>query len=255
MTTARQPHVPAATILVAEDDAATAELLRLGLEARGHRVWVAASGAEARQLVREARPDLVICDLVLPDGNGLILCDDLGRESGAPVIVCSGSKRSDDRILALKLGADDFIGKPFEMTELQARVEAALRRAARSRALAEEEGAAAPAKDSPPPRTTVGPLVLDHGRCSVAVGGRPLALTPTEFRLLSALAERPNQVWRRSDLAERAWGQYDASLDRSLEVHLRRLRGKLKSAPGAPALVTIRGFGYRLAHEPSASAA
>ena len=117
-----------AHVLLVEDDAAEAGLVADLLGAYGHVVTAAGSGAEARRLVREAPPGLVILDLLLPDADGLVLCGEIRDRSDVPIIVCSGTARDRDRVLALKLGADDFIAKPFEPWEFEARVEAVLRR-------------------------------------------------------------------------------------------------------------------------------
>jgi DNA-binding response OmpR family regulator len=245
MTDTRHQQHQQPAILLVEDELPLAQMLQDALEAKGYRVWHATTAAGGEALLDEVRPDLVICDLLLPDASGLVLCADLAKRADAPIVVCSGTKRRDDRVLSFKLGADDFIPKPFDVTELLARIEASLRRAARRKPAA------------PPPeraRERVGTLAIDRTRCRVTVGGREVALTPTEYRLLCALVERPNAVFSRQELAERIWGTHDAGIDRSLDVHMRRLRAKLRSAAGAaapaPPLVTLRGFGYQLVHDP-----
>jgi DNA-binding response OmpR family regulator len=143
-------------------------------------------------------------------------------------------------VLGFKLGADDFVRKPFSTDELEARIEAALRR---------------PVLQSAPmqiPRELqrIGPLALDRARCQATVGGEVVHLTPTEFRLLCGLADPPNQVHEAKALAERVWGTYDPGIGRSLQVHVRRMRAKLSAAQvRPPALVAARGFGYRLIWE------
>src|SRR5919202_3609309 len=136
-----------------------AMMLRDALQSKGYHVWHAASAAEAEALLAEIRADLIICDLMLPDANGLILCADLHRKAQAPIIICSGTKRKDDRILGFKLGADDFIAKPFELDDLLARVEASLRRAERFR----------PKPAVLPERERVGNLAVDRARCRVTL--------------------------------------------------------------------------------------
>ena len=229
------------TILLVEDDPTVAGMLKDRLEARGYCVWHAESAAEAEAMAGELRLDLIILDLMLPDAHGLVLCAELKEKHAAPVIICSGTKRRDDAALGFKLGADDFVAKPFSVGELEARIEAALRRAS-PRAAAE----------SPPARGVqrIGELAIDHARCRVTLGGEVLRLTPTEYRLLCALADRPDEVVSRQELAEGVWGYHDSAVGRSLDVHMRRLRAKLDAgAAPPPALVTVRGFGYRLDRE------
>jgi len=242
---------PRAAILLAEDDPALAAMLADTLGAKGYRVWHAPSAADAERMVDEARPDLIICDLMLPDTSGLLLCAELKRKADAPIIICSGTKRRDDRLVGFKLGADDFIAKPFEVEELIVRIEAALRRAVRR----QETSPAAAAL--PPSVERVGDLVLDRTACRASLAGRDLALTPTEYRLLSALVTRPDVVHSRQDLAQHVWGAHDPGLDSTLDVHMRRLRAKLRSGAetadvggNAPKLHTVRGFGYRLVSPP-----
>jgi len=243
MTTTTQQRP---TILLVEDEFPLAQMLQDALEPKGYRVWHAPTAAQGETLLDEVRPDLIICDLMLPDASGLILCADLKKRAEAPVIVCSGTKRRDDRILSFKLGADDFVPKPFDLTELLARIEASLRRAER------RKPSTPPA---PPDRERVGNLAIDRARCRVTVGGQELGLTPTEYRLLCALVDRPNEVFSRQELAQRIWGTYDTGVDRSLDVHMRRLRAKLNAGPEpAPPLLTLRGFGYKLVHEPKQAA-
>jgi DNA-binding response OmpR family regulator len=229
-------------ILLVEDDPAFATMLKDTLGVRGYCVWHAGTAVEAEVMADEVRPDLIIVDLMLPDTHGLVLCANLREKQPAPIIICSATKRKDDPVLGLKLGADDFIAKPFSVDELQARVEAALRRASLG------TGTPAPPEEA---SERIGQLVIDKPRCQVRLGGREIGLTPTEYRLLCALASRPDHVLSREELAERVWGHYDPGIGRSLDVHLRRLRAKLNTGPvPPPALLTVRGFGYQLAREP-----
>ena len=123
----------AATIVLVEDDAALVEVLKEALQGKGYAVWHAPTGAQGEALVAEVDPDLILLDLILPDMSGLVLCANLKARARAPIIVVSGTRRAEERILAFKLGADDFITKPFDIDELEARVEALLRRAAAGR--------------------------------------------------------------------------------------------------------------------------
>ena len=231
------------TILLAEDDPSLARLLMDVLTTKGYCAWHATSGAEAEAMVAEVRPDLIVLDLLLPDTNGLVLCANLRAQPNVPIIICSGTKRKDDPVLGLKLGADDFVAKPFSVHELLARIEVALRRVV---------GRASPPAAAPLSDQQVGNLVINRAHCQVLLGGQPLHLTPTEYRLLCALADRPGEVVSPEELAKRVWGTYDWGVGRSLEVHMRRLRARLVAGPvPPPALVTLRGFGYKLVPEPA----
>ena len=230
-----------ASILIVEDDPLLARTLVDVLELAGYRLWHAADGQEARAYIERARPDLILLDLVLPDIDGLVLCSVLKGIVDVPIIVCSGSSRRSDPVLALKLGADDFVRKPFELEDLLARIEAVLRRAP-------------PRADGttllPPPRQTelrVGDLVIEPARRRTTLAGDVVPLTPTEFRLLTVLAAHPESVLTRDWLAQEVWGYADASNGRTIDVHVRRLRIKLSRGPvPGPSIVSVRGMGYRI---------
>jgi two-component system response regulator MtrA len=165
-----------------------------------------------------------------------------------PIVICSATPQKRDAILGLKLGADDFIAKPFDIYELEARVEAVLRRTTQTRV--------AETSPSPPDHIRVGDLIIDRSRRRVTLGGEPIQLTPTEYRLVSALASRPDEILSRDDLATLVWGYQDASSGRTIDVHIRRLRVKLSQGPvPAPAIVAVRGFGYKMAVEDTANGA
>ncbi len=227
------------SVLIVDDDADTAAAIARILEESGYQVWRAATGAEATSLVTRLRPDLIILDLILPDVDGLVLCSTLNAMTDAPILICSGTLRRRDPILGLRLGADDFIGKPFDLEELEARVGALLRRSPR---------ALRPEAPAPAEQVRIGALEIDRTRRRVTLGGAALQLTPTEYRLLSALASRADAILSRPELAQQVWGYQDASQGRTIDVHMRRLRVKLAGGPvPAPAIVAVRGFGYKLA--------
>jgi DNA-binding response OmpR family regulator len=233
-------HSPAtgATIVLVEDDAAVAYMLTDVLESSGYRVREAASGAAARALVEQRQPDLIILDLVLPDEDGLVLCSVLKNLADVPILVCSGTQRRRDAFLSLKLGADDFIAKPFDVYDLLARVEVLLRRA--SQRYSGTLGV------SPGP-IRIGELLIDHSLHQVTLANAVLQLTPTEYRLLTVLAARPDQVVPRDSLAKLVWGDPDTGTSRTIDVHIGRLRVKLsQGGPMAPQIVSVRGFGYKI---------
>jgi DNA-binding response OmpR family regulator len=229
-----------ATVMLVEDDDAIARTLTDALDSADYRVWLASNGAEARTLLEQTTPDLIILDLMLPDIDGLVLCSTLRAATDAPIVICSATADRRDAVLGLKLGADDFIPKPFDIYELEARLAAVLRRAARS------------VDSAPPNEVRVGELVIDRSRRRVTLGGRQIQLTPTEFRLVSTLAGRADQILSRQELAMAVWGYEDSSAGRTIDVHIRRLRVKLKSARvSPPPIVAVRGFGYRMGAEHS----
>ncbi len=232
-------------VLLVEDDPRAAETLTDVLEAAGYLVWQAENAADARALLEQRWPDLVILDIGLPDVDGLVLCSSLRAVADVPIIICSGTGQQRDRTLALKLGADDFIAKPFDIYELQARVEAVMRRARRG-------AAAAPGATE----LTYGGLTLSPARRRATLGNRELQLTPAEYRLLLALMSRPDAVVPREDLAETVLGSREGAHGNALDAHIRRMRQKLAEGPSpAPQILAIRGFGYQLAPaEPLATA-
>ncbi len=228
----------AATIVLVEDDAAIAYLLTDVLESTGYQVRQASTGAVARALVEQVRPDLIVLDLVLPDEDGLVLCSVLKNTANVPILICSGTQRRRDAFLSLKLGADDFIAKPFDVYDLLARVEVLLRRAAQQHA-GDPTGVRAPIR--------IGELSIDHSLHQVTLAGTVLQLTPTEYRLLTVLAARPDQVVPRDALAKLVWGDPDTGTSRTIDVHIGRLRVKLSQAGRiAPQIVSVRGFGYKI---------
>ena len=237
---AARPSRPAratATILLVEDDRALADALAALLEAEGHRVRWAADAAAAGALFNEARPDLVILDPMLPDADGLVLLSDLRARWPGPIVLLSGTRRERDRILGLRLGADDFIAKPFEAHELLARLEAVLRRGAVSGPQRQEEAEV----------YHVGPLTVDAGRRTVTHRDRPVQFTRIESRLLATLASDPDKFFTREELAARVWGDPALGERRLIEVHIWRLRQVFAEADITdPTIITLRGIGYRL---------
>lgn len=239
-TTDLSPAHP--SILLVEDDAAIAYMLCDVLRSAGYQVREAATGAAARAMVEHQKPDLIILDLVLPDEDGLVLCSVLKNMTGVPIIICSGTQRRRDAFLSLKLGADDFIAKPFDVYDLLARVEVLLRRAAQHHA-GEVSLQRGPIR--------IGDLLIDHALHQVTLGAIVLQLTPTEYRLLTVLAARPDQVVPRDALAKLVWGDPDTGTSRTIDVHIGRLRVKLSQAGrSAPQIISVRGFGYKIVSGP-----
>jgi DNA-binding response OmpR family regulator len=234
----------AETILLVEDDPDTARALSKALEGSGYRVTVVDTGSEARSIIEHVRPDLILLDLMLPDTDGLVLTIALKTLTNAPIIICSARQEQVDRVLGLKLGADDFVAKPFDLDELEARIEAVLRRASRVREL----------PTAPPDQIRVAELVISQTRATVTLGGQPVHLTPTEYRLLVALASRPDEVLSRDSLGQLVWGYQDLGTGHLIDVQIGRLRLKLRRASrSAPVIVTVRGKGYTMGSASSES--
>ena len=232
----------AETILLVEDDPDIARSLSKALESSGYRVTAVDTGAEARSIIEHVRPDLILLDLMLPDTDGLVLTTALKTLTSAPIIICSARQEQVDRVLGLKLGADDFVAKPFDLDELEARIEAVLRRATRIRE----------APRTPPDQIKVDELLISQSRGTVTISGQQVHLTPTEYRLLVALASRPDEVLTRESLGQLVWGYQDLGTGHLIDVHIGRLRLKLRRASkAAPVIVTVRGKGYTIASDPA----
>jgi DNA-binding response OmpR family regulator len=219
------------TIATIEDDSDLLYLLRYNLEQKGYRVVATDSGLEALALCREARPDLILLDIMLPGVDGLRVFEALQSADGlrqVPVIFLTARASETDRVVGLELGAKDYVVKPFSIRELLVRIRIQL--AARS------------------PRQELlkaGPLELDRGRCKVFLGGRPVNLTATEFRLLEHLMSSPGQVFNRDRLLDAVWGQRRAVLERTVDTYIVRLRNKIEPEPEHPRFIqSLRGVGY-----------
>jgi DNA-binding response OmpR family regulator len=217
-------------VLVVDDDPMVVDVISERLREAGYAVRQAATAGEAESLWERQRPDLVVLDLILPDADGLILCARLSADASVPIVVVSGTRRDRDRLLAFQLGADDFLTKPFDLDELEARIGAVLRRSGR-----------------PVARTTARGYALDHARVALVSGRESVLLTPTELRLMTVLLERAGEVVTRLELAEQAWGRVDLAASRTIDAHLRRLRTKLARGPiWTPRIVIVHGRGYLL---------
>lgn len=226
-------------IVLVEDDPAIARSVSRILETSGYQVSTAENAADARLLLSHFRPELIVLDLMLPDGDGLVLLPALRALTDAPIIICSARQRQLDRVLGLRLGADDFLAKPFDVDELEARVEAVLRRAALPHVKAPTVAQA---------QIQLGDLLISPSHGSVTLDGAKVHLTPTEFHLLVALASRPHELLSREELGRIVWGQADYGTGHLIDVHVWRLRLKLRRASAASTVCieTVRGHGYKL---------
>jgi two-component system alkaline phosphatase synthesis response regulator PhoP len=219
-------------VLVVDDDIKTVELVKLYLNRDGYRVLTAYDGNDALQLARERQPDLIVLDLMLPGVSGLDVCRILRRESDVPIIMLTALTTDDDRLSGLDLGADDYVTKPFSPRELAARVRAVLRR------LPGERG---------PDKIEHGELTVDFLKHEAFLEGRPLNLTPVEFKLLGTLVKEPGRVFSRGQIIEKALGHDFDGFDRTIDVHILKLRRKLEPDPRHPRYIkTVYGAGYKL---------
>jgi DNA-binding response OmpR family regulator len=233
---AASPHLPGApSVLLVEDESSIAQPFAQLLARSGFRTVLASTGGEALRLARETRPDLVLLDLTLPDGDGLDVCRELRRESTVPIIMLTARGTVTDRVVGLELGADDYVVKPFAPGEVVSRIRAILRRTA------------TPPSAGPTVLTT-GDLRLDTGARKAWASGRELTLTRKEFDLLARLAREPGQVVSRETLMSDVWDENWFGSTKTLDVHIAGLRRKLaESASSTPLIDTVRGVGFRLA--------
>jgi len=223
-----------ARILVVEDEEPISQLLAYNLAKEGFTVATSADGDEAMIAVDESRPDLVLMDWMLPNVSGIELCRQLRSRNETrdiPVIMLTARGEEEDRVRGLDVGADDYVTKPFSMSELVARMRAVLRRTA-----------PAVAGDI----ATFSDIVLDRQLCRVRRGKRDVHLGPTEFRLLDVLMQRPGRVFSREQLLDRVWG-HDVYVEiRTVDVHVGRLRKAVNNGRMPDVIRTIRGAGYAI---------
>lgn len=223
-----------AKLLVIEDDPSLIELLVYNFSASGYAVTTAASAEEGQLLLLEQSFDLLVLDWMLPEMSGIELCSSIrrsGLHAGMPVLMLTARGEEGDRVRGLTTGADDFVVKPFSVPELLARVKALLRRAAPERVNA---------------TLSYGAILLDRDGHRVTRGGRDVNLGPTEYRLLEVLMEAAGRVLSRAQLIDRVWGNTAEIDERTIDVHIGRLRKALIRGHEADPIRTVRGAGYVL---------
>ncbi len=223
----------AATILIVEDDPAIRELLTVNLEASAHRVIEAGSAEDAEAAMVHNLPDLILLDWMLPGRSGPQFAQRIRateRTKDVPIIMLTARTDEQDRITGLEIGADDYMVKPFSPRELVARIKAVLRR--RKPQLTED-------------KVDVNGLVLDPVTHRVTAGGSAVAIGPTEFRLLHFFMTHPERVHSRSQLLDKVWGDHVFVEERTVDVHIRRLRSVLEATGHDSLIQTVRGSGYR----------
>ncbi|MBD5653949.1 MAG: response regulator transcription factor [Candidatus Eremiobacteraeota bacterium] len=224
---------PAKKILVVDDESAILQTLRFNLERNGYAVATAGDGRTAIALAASERPDLIIMDIMLPVLDGIEACKEIRKSSGVPIIMLTARDQEIDKVLALELGADDYVTKPFSLHEFLARVKARLRR---------QNGADG---DSRSEAIAVGEIVLDPSRQSLLVRGRQVSLAPKEFSLLHVLLENRGRVVTRQTLLDKVWGYDFEGEHQTISVHVRWLREKIEIDPNNPQhIITVRSRGY-----------
>ena len=219
------------TVLIVEDETAIADTIQYALETEGFTPIMAATGQEALDHFSSSSVDLIILDIGLPDTSGFELCKQIRQTSDVPIIFLTARSEEVDRVVGLEIGGDDYVVKPFSPRELTARVKAILRRIN---------------QNSHPPQDG-GAWLVDAAKRQISYFGELLDLSRTEYDLLSTFIRRPGQVFTREQLMAAAWDEPEASMDRTVDAHIKNLRAKLKAArPDIDPIVTHRGTGYAL---------
>ncbi len=221
----------AKTILVVDDKKSLRDMVKAYLTQEGFRVVTAENGRRALFVARHEKPDLILLDIMMPEMDGYDFIRTYRKERDTPIILLTARLEESDKVVGLELGADDYVTKPFGMRELVARVRAVLRRASKE----------------PPPAEVLraADVTLDHSSHEVTVAGQPVSLTPSEFDLLAVLMSAPGRVFSRSELLMQLQGVTFASVERTIDVHVRNLRTKIEADPGNPRYIeTVFGVGY-----------
>lgn len=229
------PSREGARVMIVEDDPDIATLVASVLSEEGYETSVVTDSRQALETFERVKPDVVTLDVMMPSLDGISLCLELRRSSEVPILFVSAKKDPPDRVVGLRIGADDYMSKPFDTEELVARVDALLRRSGMSHGAGTER------------QIRFGRFVIDLGSVQAVAGEEQVPLTPTEFKLLRTLAAEPGRVFTRDDLLTGVWGYEPGSDTRLVDVHVGRLRKKLEDAKVSEVLIeTARGFGYRL---------
>jgi two-component system response regulator MtrA len=235
-----EPAKAMGSVLVVDDDEPIASGIAELLREDGYAVTAVTDPRKALETFGALAPDLVILDILMPSVDGISLCLNLRRESDVPILFLSAKGEAPDRVVGLRIGADDYMSKPFDNDELVARVGALLRRG-------RSDGGGTP---SPQRQLRFGRFVIDLASVQAVAGDHQLPLTPTEFKLLRTLASEPGRVFTRDDLLTTVWGYAPGSDTRLVDVHVGRLRKKMQDAGVAEVVIeTSRGFGYRLSEK------
>ncbi len=219
------------TLLIVDDESAITETLEAKFRKEGYTTFTADSAEEAMRLFKRVKPDLVILDIMLPNRSGFDFCRAVRKDNQTPIIFVSARADEEDRVRGLEMGADDYVVKPFNMSELVARVKAILRRS---------QG------EAPSEVIERGDLRIDPRTHEASLDGTLMTLSPKEFALLLFLAKNAGQVFTREALLDRVWGKDAYVTSRTVDVHVRWLRTRIETDPNSPSrIVTVRGVGYK----------
>lgn len=230
-------------ILVVDDEKLVVKGIKFNLEHDGYEVVTAFDGESAVALTGSEKPDLVILDLMMPKLDGLEACMQIRTFSNVPIIMLTARSADMDKLMGFECGADDYVTKPFNILELKARIRALLRRAGAERSAAQPESQ----------QLQCGNIVLDLASRSALRDGVPVTLTAKEFDLMELFLRNPNRVFSRTSLLDQVWGYEYQGDDRTVDVHIRRLREKLEAVPASPAYIMTKwGVGYYLKNEDAA---
>lgn len=226
-------------VLVVDDDPPSLKMTAYLFQEEGYEVLTAEDGRQALELIEHEEPDLIVLDVMMPQIDGLEVCRRVRQHRNIPIIILSAKGEISDRVLGLEIGADDYLAKPFEPSELLARVKALMRRA--------EAFASPPSHE----RLTVNGITLDAvGNLAILADGRVRDLTPIEFRLLYTLMRNAGRTLTHDVLLDSVWGYGYAGYSNQIAVYVRRLRAKIEDDPDRPTrLLTVRGLGYRFEKE------
>ncbi|OGP68585.1 MAG: two-component system response regulator OmpR [Deltaproteobacteria bacterium RBG_13_53_10] len=228
-------------VLLVDDDEKLRRLLKEYLEGYEFQVFTLADGEAVLKSIKKESPEIVILDIMLPKKDGLEVLKEIRAVSRVPVIMLTAKGEEADRVVGLELGADDYLPKPFSPRELLARMKAVLRRL--------DPGVKPTTAESEELRVEAGNLVLDKARQILLMGGKEVSLSSTEYRVLRVLMENPNRVLSRDQIMTLAQGKDFMAFDRSIDVHISKLRAKLESDPRSPKRIkTIWGSGYMFVH-------
>jgi DNA-binding response OmpR family regulator len=220
-------------VLVVDDEPTIVETIETKLRREGYSVFTAPTAEDGMRLFRQVKPDLLVLDVMLPNRSGFELCKAIRKDSKTPIIFLTARAGEADRVTGLDLGADDYVVKPFNLSELAARVKAVLRRTH---------------ADKPQELLEVGDLRIDPSRHQVTLGEKEVSLSPKEFALLYFLVRNSGQVFSRDTLLDRVWGQDAFVSSRTVDVHIRWLREHIEEDSSSPTRIqTVRGVGYRFA--------
>jgi two-component system catabolic regulation response regulator CreB len=238
-------------ILIVEDEASIADTIQFPLETDGCITECCGTGGEALNLLARETFDLVVLDIGLPDMNGFEVCRRIRMTSNVPILFLTARSEEVDRVVGLEIGGDDYVSKPFRPRELSARIRAILRRVVNAgSAVNERKEPAVPTEPVAQARQRSTVLSIDQQRKVVLYFGEQLTLSRYEFRLLEILAGAPGRVYSRAQLMEAAWEEPEASMERTVDAHIKSLRSKMRQVrPEIDAIQTRRGFGYSLLEE------